>query len=557
MKIGDLFVKLGLKKDEFSRGMKEAGNEGKSFADKMKAVGSAVKAAWAAVGAAIVKFATDAVKMTQRWGDTWEQTMAGIRGAYQAFVRQISSGEGWNNLFANMREAAKIARETKAALDELFERRVSLNYSSAQTEREIAAQTLIMRDTSKPEKEREAAARRIIELEEQLGRTKKDIAQQEADALRRQFQAQTGMNDAEIDFLVRRYNENRNAINQSRQYLQERKRLQQEMTAAASSYGTGAMSSAAYESIERRRKEAEKALQDLERNTSQYVKDLADLTKKYDKGNDELVKGMADADVAVIKVDTEVMQAQTRATALLGSLAKAKQMAGELGAGGGGEAANPLQIRANESMARELERQLAAMDNELENLPTIKYKPLEIVPPDLSAFDAMYDKMQERKASIIALNAELEQSLISGLSASVQAFTDQLAGLEDFNMGAVAQALLTPLADMAVREGEILIAQGIGIEACKKALESLNGWAAVAAGTALVAIGAAAKSGLAALARSGAGATATTSYASAGTGSAASQVQTIQTEMTVYVTGRLSGSDILLSGKKTQNNWNR
>lgn len=557
MKIGDLFVKLGLKKDEFSRGMKEAGNEGKSFADKMKAVGSAVKAAWAAVGAAIVKFATDAVKMTQRWGDTWEQTMAGIRGAYQAFVRQISSGEGWNNLFANMREAAKIARETKAALDELFERRVSLNYSSAQTEREIAAQTLIMRDTSKPEKEREAAARRIIELEEQLGRTKKDIAQQEADALRRQFQAQTGMNDAEIDFLVRRYNENRNAINQSRQYLQERKRLQQEMTAAASSYGTGAMSSAAYESIERRRKEAEKALHDLERNTSQYVKDLADLTQKYDKGNDELVKGMADAEVAVIKVDTEVMQAQTRATALLGSLAKAKQMASELGTGGGGEAANPLQIRANESMARELERQLAAMDNELENLPTIKYKPLEIVPPDFSAFNAMYEKMQEKKASFIALIAELEQSLVSGLSASVQAFTDQLAGLEDFNMGAIAQALLSPLADMAVREGEILIAQGIGIEACKKALESLNGAAAVAAGAALVAIGSAAKSGLAALARSGAGATATTSYASAGTGFAASQVQTIQTEMTVYVTGRLAGSDILLSGQKTQNNWNR
>ena len=557
MKIGDLFVKLGLKKDEFSRGMKEAGNEGKSFADKMKAVGTAVKAAWAVVGTAIVKFATDAVKMTQRWGDSWDQTMAGIKGAYSSFVRQISSGEGWNNLFANMREAAKIAKETKAALDELFERKVSLNYSSAQTEREIAAQSLIMRDSSKPAKEREAAARRIIELEEQLGRTKKDIAQQEADALRRQFQAQTGMNDAEIDFLVRRYNENRNSINQSRQYLQERKRLQQELTAAAGSYGTGAMSSAAYESIERRRKEAERALQDLERNTSQYVKDLADLTKKYDMGNDELVEGMANAEVAVIKVDTEVMHAQSRATALIGSLAKAKQMAKELGeGGGGGEAADPLQIRANESMARELERQLAAFDREMENLPTIKYKPLEIVPPDLDAFNAMYDKMQEKKASTIALYAELEQALISGLSSSVQAFTDQLAGLEEINMGAVVQALLTPLADMAVKEGEILIAQGVGIEACKEALESLNGWAAIAAGTALVAIGAAAKSGLAALAKSGAGSTATTSYSSTG-GASAAQVQTIQTEMTVYVTGRLSGSDILLSGQKTQNSWNR
>ena len=99
-----------------------------------------------------------------------------------------------------------------------------------------------------------------------------------------------------------------------------------------------------------------------------------------------------------------------------------------------------------------------------------------------------------------------------------------------------------------------LVAQGIGVEACKEALEKLQGWPAIAAGTALIAIGAAAKSGLQALAQRGAGSTATTTY---GGGSAASQVQTIQTEMTVYVEGRVSGSDILLSGKKTQNNWSR
>ena len=102
--------------------------------------------------------------------------------------------------------------------------------------------------------------------------------------------------------------------------------------------------------------------------------------------------------------------------------------------------------------------------------------------------------------------------------------------------------------------GEILIAQGIGVEACKKALESLNGYAAMAAGAALVAIGAAAKSGLAALAKSGAGTTATTSYASSG--SSAGQ-QTIQTEMTIRVEGVLRGSDIYLAGQKAVNNWSR
>lgn len=550
-------MKLGLKKDEFSRGMKEAGNEGKGFAEKMNRVGAAVKTAWAAMAAAVVKFATDAVKMTQKWGDQWEVTMQGIRAAYGSFVRQISSGEGWRNLFSNMKEAARLAREAAASMDELGERKVSYSYTAAETEREIAAQRLIMQDTSKSNAERQAAARRIIELERALGEEKKAIAMQEADAMRKQFQAQTRMNDAEIDFLIRRYNENREAIQQSRDYLAERQRLQKEIDAAARSYGTGAMSNAAYESIGRRRKEAEKALADLEGNTSQYIKDIAALTQKYDKGNDELVQGMARAEVAVINVDTEVMHAQTRATALLGSLSKAS---GNVTAGVGFDmelgAVDLSLLRAGDRMQDELEKQMRAIEREVEGMDKIAFSPLEITLPDLSEFDEFYNGFKARQEAISEIVEDLRTAVVDGFSSAAETLMEQFAGLEDINPGAVVQALLTPLADMAIKEGEILMAEGIGVEACKKALESLNGYAAIAAGAALIAIGAAAKSGLAALAKSGAGSTATTTYSGAGATSAA-QTQTIQTEMTVYVTGRLSGSDILLSGQKTQSNWNR
>lgn len=545
-------MKLGLKKDDFSKGMKEAGNESKAFADKMKAVGTAVKATWAAVGAAVVKFATDAVKMTQKWGDMWGRTIEGMRAAYGAFVRQISSGEGWSGLFSNMREAARLAREAAAAIDELGERKVSFSYESAETEKEIARQTLIMRDPSKSNAERQAAAQKIIDLEKQLGEKKKSIATQEAEAMRKQFQAQTRMNDAEIDFLVRRYNENRQSIQQSREYLAERARLQKELEAAAGSYGSGAMSSAAYESINKRRQEAAQALADLERNTSQYIKDVAAITLKYDKGNDELVQGMAQAEVAVIKVDTEVMHAQARATALLGTLKNA--VGGSYG-GGEYEAPNLPEIRAAESIENELSRQMAELDKDLESMPAIKFAPLEIVPPDLSGFEDFYKDFKEKQERVEAVVKDLRQAITEGFAESMQALSDQFTGLEDINPGKVVQSLLSPLADMAIKEGEILIAEGVGLEACKKALESLNGYAAIAAGTALVAIGAAAKSGLKALAGGGAG-YASASYAGGGS-SAANNVQTVQTEITVYVTGRLSGSDILLSGKKTQSSWNR
>ena len=228
-KLGDLFVRLGLKKDEFSRGMKGAAKDSEAFAKTMQAVGKAVKMAWAGISAAIVKFASDALKMTNKWGDAWAETVAAAQAAYGVFVRQLSSGEGWTDLFSNMREAARLAREATAALDELGERKISFGYQSAETEREIARLQLIMRDSSKGNKERQDAARQIIALEKELGDQKKELAQQEAEAMRKQFQAQTRMNDAEIDFLVRRYNENRNAILQSRDYLAAQQRLNKEL----------------------------------------------------------------------------------------------------------------------------------------------------------------------------------------------------------------------------------------------------------------------------------------------------------------------------------------
>lgn len=144
---------------------------------------------------------------------------------------------------------------------------------------------------------------------------------------------------------------------------------------------------------------------------------------------------------------------------------------------------------------------------------------------------------------------------IEGFGAGCQEMMDQLAGLEDYNPGRIVQALLEPLADMAVKQGEILIAQGIGVEACKKALESLNGYAAIAAGVALVAIGTAAKAGLASLASSGGGNSAASTYQ--GSSVQSTQTQMIESELTVYVEGRISGSDILLSGQRTVNSYNR
>ena len=352
-KIGDLFVRLGLKKDEFSRGIKDAKKETEGFDIGLKKMAAGAKVAWAAVAAAVVKFATDAVKMTQKWGDQWKTTMAGVNAAYGSFVRQLASGEGFSNLFANMREAARLAREAARELDEVFERTTSYNYTEAQTNKEIAQLQLIMRDSSKSDKERMAAAQQIIQKTEELGRLKKDIASQEADAYRKQLKSQTQMNDDEINFLVREYNQNKAIIDQGRAYLNERKQAQKAKTWL--SIGAALDDTPGGSPLNQARDDAAQQVRDLDAATSQAVKDVAAVLQKYDKGNDELISNLAKAEVAVINVDTAMYHAQMRATSMLGSLSKA-------GSGvstgpttdPGAEAAAKIQQRAVDSAKSEM-----------------------------------------------------------------------------------------------------------------------------------------------------------------------------------------------------------
>lgn len=636
-KIGDLFVRLGLKKDEFSKGLNEAKRETQGFGDKLKGMASVAKVAWAAVAAAVVKFATDAIKMTQKWGDEWKATMAGVNAAYGSFVRQLASGEGFTNLFANMREAARLAREAARELDEVFERTTSYNYTEANTQKEIAQLQLIMRDSSKSDKERMDAAQKIIQKTQELAALKKDIATQEADAYRKQLKSQTQLNDQEINFLVREYNQNKAIIDQGRAYLQEKKRLEGNVSAARNNaaFAAGRPGS---DYLTQQWLDAKDALDKFEASTSQAVKDVAAMTVKYDKSNDELVANLGKAEVAVINVDTAMYHAQMRATSMLGSLSKA-------GAGGttdttdpAADAAAKIQQRAVDSAKSELhllaekysqEKALlqqygydvTALTKEYEentykilsdyakkagltaderaDLLRKAYKaeleelkqagldtttltnqfmqklldlgdesfqefcaqleaefPIELDPIELddTELQEWLDSLEAAVQRAEDLAQEFGDAVAGGFSDACQEMMGQLMGLQDFNPGAIVQALLEPLADMAIREGEILIAEGIGVEACKKALESLNGYAAIAAGAALVMIGSAAKMGLAALAKSGASSSTASTYQG---GVQSTQTQMIESELTVYVEGRISGSDILLSGQRTVNNNNR
>lgn len=129
-------------------------------------------------------------------------------------------------------------------------------------------------------------------------------------------------------------------------------------------------------------------------------------------------------------------------------------------------------------------------------------------------------------------------------------------GIEGADASDVLAALLKPFAQTMISLGTMLIAAGTGIEAFKKAFESLNGPVALAAGIGLVALGTALSAGIKALAGGGSGSTATTSQG-ASSSTPSQGYETYNQEITVNVVGEISGDKIVLAGQKTLNKWNR
>lgn len=199
------------------------------------------------------------------------------------------------------------------------------------------------------------------------------------------------------------------------------------------------------------------------------------------------------------------------------------------------------------------------VQTEIDSLaPVEDFVPLEL---DEDALDNLKDKLKEWRKEL-ELTAEVQETITDGIVDSLAgaAFEigTQLANLSNFDGAAVMQSALEPLADIAVKAGEIIMAEGAATIAAKRALETFGatGVGAIAAGAALIAAGSAAKAGLAALSSGTATAAGVTTYS--GSSSTANQ-DTIVTssKLEVVVTGKISGSDILLAGKRASDKQSR
>lgn len=553
-KIGDLWVKLGLKSDDYKKGMDNAKKETEGFKGSLGKMKAGALAVWAAIGAAVTKFAQDLIASTNRMGDAWAIFTSQSKAAWDTFLSAISAWD-FNNFFGRMREATAAAAEYAKALDSEFEADNSVRLQKAAMAAENAALKVLMQDQTKSYDERIKAAQQYLANIEPIYAQIEAQAKKMADANFGKWLAGSGLGDteqvrADLRKLIVEIGKNDELVANLSYLVENRARYSSTLSTLRSSN----VAERAREPLEKFKREYE-AMQAWAKQygaAGGYGTSLYEMFRVYanmrgDKDTKPLVDALVRADEAGSLYNDQTREIQSVMNGLV------KQQTAEAI-----KAATEAAANSPEALLKSaVDDIIANIDKDLEALEDIEIKLPEI---DTTALDEGEAKLQEfvdnwrrEQEEVAMLNAMLSDSIVASLSGGVQAFTDMLFGLEGADASNILAALMQPFADTAIQLGEMLLAQGIAVQTFQESLKSLQGGPAIAAGLALIAIGSAMRSGIQALANRGGGSTATASVGDAG-GSAAAPYMT---ELTIYVEGRLDGGDIVLSGKKTTDAWGR
>ena len=193
-------------------------------------------------------------------------------------------------------------------------------------------------------------------------------------------------------------------------------------------------------------------------------------------------------------------------------------------------------------------------EGKVQGVKSIGRKKVDISGLDTSDLTAAVAEFEKETDEIESIAEEFKSTMQGTMMDAFSSFGEALGGMNDLNAGQIVAKLLSPFADLAIKAGTIILTSGIAIDGLKKALLSLNGPVAIAAGAALIAVGVAAKAGLAALAGGGGS---SSKQASVSGGSFTTNNSYMQERaLTVQVEGRIKGNDIYISNSKESNRRN-
>ena len=553
-KIGDLWVKLKLKSDEYKKGLDEAQDKTRSFSDKIKSLSVTAKAIWGAIGISAAKLAGDFIKSSQTIGDAWDKTMTRLTTKWQAVVAEINrslTGSGteslgqqlargfmgpiWGTLFGpNSKRAGLAGKALSEAKDAMTEIEYAFRLTMAQTGPKLYELYLKMMNSALSASDREAAAKAYRQEIEDIYAPRVKGIKDVMDKTAQQYLAIGGISpdkystDKVLELIKMMGSDPAKVEREYSDFFAGYQNIGDDVsgnlvnTMEAYYNATNEMNDLL--------KRADRTAQSMEKTG------LDDIIKKLGTAKD----GMADFRAQVAE-EAEVMAADEEFQKMSDPLEE-------------------FERTHDEALSNMTEKQRIFAEFAQESYEKAARAAYNYAQQEQESMDAAQDaadkamaNLEDRMQKAEELNNMLSDSIASSISDSTQAFSDMLFGLDDADASAVLGALLQPFANMAKQLGEMLIVEGMGIAAFKESMKSLNPAVAIAAGAALVALGAALSSGIQALGKSGG-----SSAMSSSTGSSASTTnENISTEMTIYVKGKISGKDILISGDNARSYYGR
>lgn len=523
-KLGDLWVRLGLKSDDYKKGIDKAKKETKGFGSTLANMKAGALAVWAAIGTAATKMATDFIAATNLIGDAWGKKMGAMKAAYQSFLADAASGwkallktgaffiggggtgigkdvvDFWRNTFGNAKEAAKAGAEMTAAFDAEFELVNSIRLQREQISGELNELYVKMRDTTLAPGVRKAASERYKALLQPLADAEIAVYSNMMEAASKAWQA--GSNG----LLSREYST-------------------AEMTDFFANYGTNP------EAMKAKYPELQAVYETRKGDAQNSV--IFDTATKLAAATNEMSRVDKEMGKVTLSINKQLAEQQGALVSLMSS----------------------LDTELNNVLDEDIEEAVSAIEDAFNDME------LEVPEINTDALDASIDEVlaaaeryQHELDFVQAMNDTVLNGIFNSMQNGIQALTDAMFQIEGADWKSVLAAFIAPLGDTMKQMGAMIMAEGIAMSAFKKSFT--NPAAAIAAGAALMAIGAVVSSGLQRLvAGAGNGGGSAMSYGSSSSGGAAAL--NYESTLTVEVTGRISGNDIVLSGKKTNDKNSR
>lgn len=267
---------------------------------------------------ALKKFGQDFVSNSNIIGDRWNRTMTGMRKGYETFLTALASGD-WSNFFSNIARAYREGRELAEMQEALFEMQNASSLTETRNNIEISRQTAIMRDTTRSNEERIAAANEILRLEREIMETKERTAERAREAALEEIRIKTKGNLSEEDmvYMVDNYFQNEEMINAAGDYLKLEEELEklQKLTRRAAYRDSPEFAAGVDRKIEELEKEMKAMLtatDDLER--------VVEFQREYDLLNDEQIQNYVNAQTSWLKAQADFEQATLRAKTTMSRL---------------------------------------------------------------------------------------------------------------------------------------------------------------------------------------------------------------------------------------------